>query len=228
MIAALVVGACSVSSPPGSPVAPVVSRASAAVAQPSQSVEPSSSADPAPSSSPEPSAVVSGPEPTETIDGTAGPGCGTGRAGLLAHRDEVPGVLHFGGATIDFTTALMSLRNGTYDAGDSIPGGLGLTPDEIAVKVGPAAHIILRGDGLTLASTEARVVPWSTVIFRDGLGSSAASPAELPVRLRSDGSISVSAPVEPGDYMVEFGPRWHSACVQGDGSAYSRIKVVAP
>ena len=49
-------------------------------------------------------------DPPDTIEGTAGPGCGTGHAGLLAHRDEVPATLHFGGASIEFRTAMLALR----------------------------------------------------------------------------------------------------------------------
>jgi hypothetical protein len=231
-IVALVAGACSASPTAGSPAASIAPSASREVAQPSSSVEPTASVEPSPSldvsPSPEPTAVEVEPDPSEVIDGTAGPGCGTGRAGLLAHRVEVPDVLHFGGATIEFTTAEIALRNGTYGADDVIPAGVGLTPTEIAVKVAPGTHILLRGDGLVLTESLVRVVPWSTVTFDGGLGFSPAKPVDLPGRLRSDGSISVSAPLDPGDYMVEFGPRWLSDCLKGDGSAYSRIKVVAP
>jgi hypothetical protein len=137
-------------------------------------------------------------------------------------------VLHFGGATIEFTTAYLALRNGTYGADDLIPAGIGLTPNEIAVKVASGTRIVLRGEGLVLTLSLVRVVAWSTVSFDHGLGASTVRPVGLPTRLRSDGSISVSAPPEVGDYMVEFGPRFHSECLEGDGSAYSRIKVVAP
>jgi hypothetical protein len=218
-IAALLVAACSAGAPPGSAVASIEPSGSAAVApaNPSVSLEPSPSAEPA---SPEPS--------TDGVDGAAGPGCGTGRLGLLGHRREVPDMLHFGGATIEFATAGIAMRNGSYGADDVIPAGLGLTPNEIAVKVAPSTRILLRGDGLTFVSSTVRVVPWSTVSFTGGMGASPQRGTELPTRVRSDGSISVSAPLAAGDYMVEFGPRWQSECLQGDGSAYSRIKVVAP
>jgi hypothetical protein len=176
---------------------------------------------------PEPS-VVTEPEPSEELTGTAGPGCGTGAKGFFAHRGELPDVLHFGGATIEFTTAGIGLRNGTYMADDAIPAGVGLDSDEIAVRVTPGTHIILRGDGMTLTEAQVSQVSWATVSFEGGLGSSSAEPTKLTWRSRADGSISVSAPNEVGDYMVEFGPRWHTACLVGDGSAYSRIKVVAP
>jgi hypothetical protein len=223
-IVAVMSAGCTASAPTGSLVVAVTPSASAA-AQPSPSVAPPASEEP---SSPEPSATESDPAASEGIDGTAGPGCGTGLAGLLAHRDEVPPALHFGGATIEFTTALLALRNGTYRADDSIPAGVGLTPDEIAVKVAPGTHILLRGDGLVLTQSLVRVVPWSTVSFDGGLGASPATPVDLPTRLRADGSISVPAPHEVGDYMVQFGPRFKSECLEGDGSAYSRIKIVAP
>jgi len=223
-IAAVMSAGCAASAPTGSPVAAVTPSASAA-APPSPSVAPTAAEEP---SSPEPSATESDPAASEGIDGTAGPDCGTGLAGLLAHRDEVPAVLHFGGATIEFTTVLLALRNGTYGADDSIPAGVGLTSKEIAVKVAPGTHVLLRGDGLVLMQSLVRVVPWSTVSFEGGLGASSATPVDLQTRLRTDGSISVSAPREVGDYMVQFGPRFHSACLEGDGSAYGRIKIVAP
>ena len=228
-IVAAVGAGCTATAPIGSPVASATPSVSAAP-QPSLTVESTASVEASPSAesqSPEASAVTAS-DPPETIDGIAGPGCGTGRAGLFAHRNEVPADLHFGGATIEFTTAYLALRNGTYGADDSIPAGVGLTPNEIAVKVVPGTHILLRGAGLVLTQSLVRVVAWSTVSFDGGLGASEATPVDLPTRLRSDGSISVSAPLEVGDYMVQFGPRFHSECLEGDGSAYSRIKIVAP
>jgi hypothetical protein len=228
-IAAVIVAGCTAGAPTGSPVASAAPSAAAAT-KPSPSVVPTASEEASQrveSPSADPSAVTVS-DPPDTIDGTAGPGCGTGRAGLIAHNDEVPAVLHFGGATIEFTTAFLALRNGTYGADDSIPAGVGLTASEIAVKVAPGTHILLRGDGLVLTKSVVRVVPWSTVSFDGGLGASPATPVDLPARLRTDGSISVSAPLEVGDYMVEFFPRFHSECLEGDGSAYSRIRIVAP
>jgi hypothetical protein len=231
-IAALIGAGCTAGAPTGSLIGSAAPNAAGA-AQPSPSVVPAASEEASqrvesPSADPSAVTVSDPPDPPDTIDGTAGPGCGTGRAGLIAHNDEVPAVLHFGGATIEFTTAFLALRNGTYGADDSIPAGVGLTASEIAVKVAPGTHILLRGDGLVLTKSVVRVVPWSTVSFDGGLGASPATPVDLPARLRTDGSISVSAPLEVGDYMVEFFPRFHSECLEGDGSAYSRIKIVAP
>jgi len=160
---------------------------------------------------------------------TGGPdGCGTGQLGFFSHRDEIPPTLHFGGATIEFTTVEVALRNGTYGADDVIPGGVGLSEDEIAVKVSPGTHVLLSGAGLTLTGVQANVVSWQSVSFEAGLGSSAESAVDLVWRLRSDGRISISAPTEPGDYMVYLGVGWQSTCTEGGGVAYSRIKVVAP
>jgi hypothetical protein len=175
------------------------------------------------SPAPEPSADPA-PEPSDD-PGTAGPGCGTGRAGLFAHNDEVPDAIRFGGATLEYTSVGVSLRNGTYDASDSVPGGLGLTRDEIAVVVGPGDHILLRATGLTLTATSAQYVRWSTVRFDSGLGFSPAARGDLPWRVRPDGSLSVSAPSKLGDYEVEFGPRWTGTCIEGSGLAYGRVKV---
>lgn len=231
----LVISACSSTVPsadrPSASAAPsIAGRASDTLS----AMSPGPSPDPSPSSRTNSSDAVSSPESTpaesdrssEPIAGTAGPGCGTGQLGFLTHRGELPDVLRFGGATIEFATAGVGLRNGTFVADDAIPAGLGLSPAEVAVKVAPGTHILLRGDGMVVAETRARVVPWSTVVFSGGLGASPATPVELAERPRTDGSVSVSAPVEPGDYMVGFAPIWRTSCLAGDGSAYSRIKVV--
>jgi hypothetical protein len=209
-----------IGSPPPGSASPIASTLSSTL----PSDAPSTS-EPAPEASVEEPVASEEPAPSEEMDGTAGPGCGTGQQGLFAHRDEVPRELHFGGATIEFTTAAIGLRNGTYTADDAIPGGLGLTPDEIAVVVAPGAHIILRGTGLTLTKVHAASGAWTDVSFSDGLASWSVSSSELTWRRRDDGSISVSAPDVKGDYAVELGPSWHSDCLVGDGSSYSRIKV---
>ncbi len=229
-IAVVVAAGCTASPPTSSHLASATPGATLG-AQPNPSVVPASSVEVSPSAEPSDVAASDPPvasDPPDTIEGTAGPGCGTGHAGLLAHRDEVPAMLHFGGASIEFRTAMLALRNGTYGADDAIPAGVGLAPNEIAVKVTPGTHILLRGDGVVLTKATVRVVPWGTVSFAGGLGASPATPVDLSIRVRSDGSISVSAPLEVGDYMVEFLPRFHGECLEGDGSAYSRIKIVAP
>jgi hypothetical protein len=224
LIAAGCSGTTESSRPPASVGASPSAQPAAASASVAPSAIPAGSPEPAPSveptdPSPEPSTDV------EEMTGTAGPGCGTGQKGFFAHRDEVPDVFHFGGATIEFTTAGIGLRNGTYDADDVIPGGIGLSPKELAVRVDPGTHIILRGVGLTITDVSVQTVPWSTVDFSGGLGSSNAERTDLIWRRRADGSISVSAPAKSGDSMVEFDPRWQSACLKGDGVAYGRIVV---
>ena len=207
--------------------APAPSAVATASARPSAGPpETASVATPEPTPSPSSSAVAE-PDPTEASgSATGGPdGCGTGDAGFFAHRREVPKEMHFGGATLEFTTAAIGLRNGTYQADDAIPGGIGLESDEIAVRVDPGTHIILRGTDLTLPQLSARAWAWATVDFSGGLASFRQDAASLEWRLRTDGSISISAPDAPGDYAVELLPIWRSACLQGDGTAYGRIKV---
>jgi hypothetical protein len=210
-----------------SPTTATSSAPSAELPAPSTTpdVGPGGSAPPSGEPSTQPSAVEPTPDATEEMTGTAGPGCGTGQAGLIAHGDEVPETLQFGRATIEFTNASVSMRNGTYDAADQVPGGIGLAPNEIAVVVGPGDHIILRAVNLTLDATTASVVPWSTVSFASGLGFSSADRVDLAWRVRTDGSLSISAPVAVGDYEVDFGPSWTGACIAGSGVAYGRIKV---
>ena len=164
------------------------------------------------------------PDPTED-PGTAGPGCGSGRAGLFAHNDEVPEALQFGGATVEFINVSVSMRNGTYDTSDSIPGGIGLKPDATAVVVRPGDRIVLRARGVTLGALQARVVLWRSVEFEAGMASLLGDPVELSWRLRSDGSLSIVAPDAIGDYALELIPGWTGTRIEGEGVAYSRIKV---
>jgi len=144
---------------------------------------------------------------------------------LFAHNAEVPQSLQFGAATIEFTNVSVSMRNGTYDTSDSIPGGIGLARDEAAVVVRPGDRIVLRARGVTLGAVQARVIPWRNVEFEGGMASLPGNPVELGWRPRSDGSLSIAAPGAIGDYAVELLPGWSATCIEGGGVAYSRIKV---
>jgi hypothetical protein len=154
--------------------------------------------------------------------------CPTGADWLSASPDRVPKALAFGHATIEFTSAGIGLLDGSHFVDDLIPGGVGLSPKEIAVVVVPGEHVILRASGLTLSHVVPGVAAWSAVSFQGGLASLPAGLTPLAWRYRSDGSISISAPLEPGDYAVDFNPSWFGSCIEGDGTAYGRLKVVAP
>lgn len=228
---ALLVGACTTAAPTVPPIRTSPAGETAPIAAPSASAagDPSAAPPSGPSDTPTESPPA-GVEPGPSADGdgtaTGGPdGCGTGHAGLIAHRSEIPSQMRFGGATLEFTTAGIALRNLTYSADDAIPGGIGLEADEIAVRVDPGTHIILRGADLVIHDLTARATPWADVRIADGLASFPDGATSLEWRRRADGSISVSAPMTPGDYAVELLPGWQSACLQGDGTAYGRIKV---
>lgn len=230
LLVGLTVSACTTTTPiTGSGGPPAASAKDLPSRAPSPSATAIASASPdvvatvAPSDVPEPTPDPT-PEPTED-QGTAGPGCGTGRAGFFAHRGEVPTELQFGGATVELTTAAIGLRNETFWADDVIPGGVGLTADELAVRVDPGTRILLRARDVTLTRAHPEAVPWSTVDFSGGLGSSPADPVDLDWRVRPDGAISIAAPTASGDYMVAFQPVWQTTCLAGDGTAYGRIKV---
>jgi hypothetical protein len=194
------------------------------------------SARPTPSSTSQPSsggAPISSDEPTDPPEPTLAPtprpsqiaGCGTGEAGFIAHAPEIPQTLHFGGATIEYTSAGVGMRDGSWPVDDVIPGGVGLTADEIAVVVGPGDHIILRAPNAALVDTTAAAVSWSSVKFENGLADLRGLRTALPWRVRADGSLSVSAPDQVGDWAVEFLPQWQGDCLKGNGTAYARIKV---
>jgi hypothetical protein len=117
------------------------------------------------------------------------------------------------------------MRDGSWPVDDVIPGGVGLTADEIAVVVGPGDHIILRAPNAALVDTTAAAVSWSSVKFENGLADLRGLRTALPWRVRADGSLSVSAPDQVGDWAVEFLPQWQGDCLKGNGTAYARIKV---
>lgn len=224
LLVSLSLSACVATPAPivGSPVPSPSARRS----EPAASPRPSATSKSVPGTSPVDSPQATNP-PDSSPDPTVAPiaGCGTGEAGFLAHGREGPQTLRFGGATLEFTPAATGMRDGSYDVGDSIPGGVGLTADEIAVVVGPGDRIILRAIDLAILATEAGAVPWSNVTFSGGLADLAGPRTPLDWRVREDGSLSIASPDRIGDWAVEFIPRWQSDCVTGDGTAYGRIKV---
>ncbi len=240
LLAGLALTACTSTTTPitGSGAPPSV-----AILAPSASPEGSQE----PTASPAPTAVVTagaelGPtnEPTDVPQATPDPtpfpnpttrptsapaaSCGTGEAGFAA-ADKGPRTLQFGGATIEFTGAGVALLDGSWNSDDVIPGGIGLTRNEIAVVVGPSAGIVLRAKDLTLLGTTAAASPWSKVTFNGGLADLGGPKTTLPWRFRQDGSLSIAAPDRIGDWAIAFLPIWEGACTSGDGVAYARIKV---
>ncbi len=227
IVAVLSLTACT-STPAASVAASPSTVAAAASRAPSLAPEPTASPEASSSNAPTDSAAPTvDPTPDPTPAPTEVAGCGSGRDAYFARRNEIPTTWSFGAATIEFTGAGIGLRDESFYADDVIPAGLGLTRDELAVRVDPGTHILLRAKGATLTRLDVKVVPWSTVVFSGGgdMGQSDAESVDLDWRLRADGSISISAPEAPGDYMVDFHPLWQSACLKGDGSAYGRIKV---
>jgi hypothetical protein len=222
LVAGLNLGACAVTNPPS--VRPDVPPSSPATAKPSASTVVAPSGTPIAVETIEP---VDSPEPTEapTPRPSQIAGCGTGEAGYLASGPEAPATLQFGHATIEFTQAGSGMRDGSYNVDDAIPGGVGLTANEIAVVVGPGDHIVLRGTAITLVETTATASEWSMVTFSGGLANLGGPKTAVDWRVRSDGSLSISAPAQVGDWAVEFLPGWHGNCLKGDGTAYARIKV---
>jgi hypothetical protein len=177
-----------------------------------------------PPASPQPSESV---EPAETPipSATQIPGCGTGEGAFAVWRPTIPRTLAFGHATIEFTTATVAMRDGSVVTDDAIPGGIGLSPNEIAVVVAPGDHIVLRGQALVFVETSVSAADWVDVEFSKGLAELGGSRIGLDWRVRGDGSLSISAPDHDGDWAVEFVPRWQTQCLAGDGTAYARIKV---
>lgn len=155
---------------------------------------------------------------------TADP-CGTGRTAYFAARDEMPPFLTLADAPMELTTASIGLHNGSYEASDSIPGGVGLTADEPAVETGVNDPIRLAGPATTLVGVTASRAPWSTVDFTDGLGWTSWPMEPIAWTAEADGSISLVAPPEPGESLIDLVVSWETACLAGGGTAYGRVVV---
>jgi len=67
---------------------------------------------------------------------------------------------------------------------------------------------------------------WSDVVFEtDQLPNLVGALTEGTSVVAPDGSVTIVAPTVPGDYEVELGIQWQTACLKGDGVAYGRITV---
>ena len=178
----------------------------------------------------EPSAKLTpGPSDDDTVSTPTPspiPGCGTGETGFRDHTRKVDRMLSFGDAEIELTTAAMAMLDGSFWADDAIPGFIGLTEDERAVHVGAGDPVTLAGDGMSFRAVQVTLVRWSDVGFPagglpydDGLG------FEGTAEIGGDGSLAIIAPQQVGEYLVELVIGWRTDCLEGDGTAYGRIKV---
>ena len=154
------------------------------------------------------------------MSGTAGPGCGTGEKGLVAHRDQIQAAMTLDGKPLEFTTATVAMRNGSYDTDDAIPGYVGLTKDEVAVNEDRGGKLVLAAKGMTLtgltvgtrAVDERRLLAGAANDDGDTEGPHLAARDAWPDR-RS------SAPTRRGDVHARHDGNWQTECLQGDGTA---------
>jgi hypothetical protein len=200
---------------------PSTSPGALAVITASPSIEPTASATPAPTATPtEAPSVAPNPAPAE------GTSCGTGEAAFKRAVRDVDNGLAFGGRPIEFTTAGITMRNGSYAADDSIPGFIGLTSDEVAVESGSGGSVRLNGPpNLTLIRADARSWPWSSIDFANGSGGRDEDARPVVATPNGARAILVHAPMDAGDYALEFHVTWMTACLEGDGVAYARLFV---
>jgi hypothetical protein len=179
-----------------------------------------------PAARPSASAAQPGPSASgEELSGTAGPGCGTGEKGFVAHRDQVQDAMTLDGKPLEFTTATVAMRNGSYDTDDAIPGYIGLSKDEVAVNEDRGGKLVLAAKGMTLTALTVGTVLWSSVDFSQELPTTKATPKALTWRLVSGGRIVIIAPTRQGEYMLDMKVNWQTECLQGDGTLYGRILV---
>jgi hypothetical protein len=143
---------------------------------------------------------------------------------MAAAAAEAPHALHLGNSTIPFTTAMISMKDGSYMADDAIPAYVGLSQRLRAVETGPADSISLSGDSITFNGVQVRLFEWSAIDFSAGLAQPGAS---LPgtAALEAAGTASIVAPSVPGEYGIELTTQWVGRCLAGDGVGYGRIVV---
>jgi hypothetical protein len=192
----------------------------------STAVTPSHVADArSPSASPEASASEPAPSASDDGTGTAGPGCGTGQQGFAAHTDQIQHTLTLDGVPIELTTAAVAMRDGSYDADDTIPPYVGLTSDEAPVEDVPAGKLVLAAKGMTLTGLTVAQVPWSTMDFSSDPPSTTGKPRGLTWRFVSNGRILIVAPTRTGNFAFDMQVQWQTECLQGDGTVYARVNI---
>lgn len=170
-----------------------------------------------PTPSPEPSPAEASPSP----------GCGTGDAGFHDAAAQLDRELDFEGQPLQLVTASMSMRDGSMNADDAIPGFVGLGPALPPVRLprGVAGLLTGRG-GLELTRAQVTVYEWADFTFAEGelpTLHSAGSPGFATPD--AQGAILVTAPARAGDYVLGFTLQWQTACLRGDGVAYGRMLV---
>ena len=221
-LALFALSACTAS--PGASPSPSLPAASQAASASPSAAAPSPSSTASAVSSPTPTAPPSfapNPAPPEGAD------CGKGEAAFKRAVRDVDNGLAFAGSGGEFTTAAIRMRNGSWTVDDAIPAFVGLTDELEAVKLSPRATERLNGpSNLALITAIVGAYRWSSIAFAPG---QLADPQEPPTPLlaKPDGkrSIDVTAPSAPGEYALEFGVRWMTGCLHGDGVMYARIVV---
>jgi hypothetical protein len=214
-------GAAGVSGPVSPPASVAVIASATPIALPSTSPQPTASVEPE-----EDEVEDEDDEESPTPKPTPVPGCGTGESAFHEHTGEVNRLLSFGDSEVELATAGIAMRDDSYLADDVIPYYAGLKEDQEVVRVGSGERVLLTGDGMTLADATTTFARWSDIEFvKDQLPSLAGPRTEDVTTQSTDGTVSITAPEKPGDYLVDLWVHWQTACLKGDGVAYGRLKV---
>lgn len=151
--------------------------------------------------------------------------CGTGREDMIAGRVEMPDEIRIGGVGAEMTTHAIGLLNGSYHATDSVPGGIGLEPDERASRATPGGAVAVAAPPAQISGAQVFLGRWDQVTFEGGLGNPPEERTASAVRIESDGTASFVAPTLKGEYVATVHIDWQTTCLEGNSFGYARIVV---
>lgn len=217
VVAAVLAVGCAAGPGSGEPSVPAPSASSAAS---SAIAEASSALSPSPVPSPpgtEPSVSAT---PTGSQDA-----CGTGLEGLLARRVEMPADIVIGNEPAELTTHAIGLRNGSYHATDSVPGGIGLEPDEPATRADRHGHVPMSLATGRIVAAEVFTGVWTDVLFQGGHGYPPEDRLERSVAIGGVGDGWFLAPATPGEYVVTVLVNWQTECLDAHSFGYAHLVV---
>lgn len=152
--------------------------------------------------------------------------CGRGREAMISRRIELPSEMVIGGARAEMTTHAIGLRNGSYDAGDSVPGGIGLEADEVASQVRAGGSVSISAPPARLIGAQVSTARWAEVTFEPGGLANVPEARDVSiVTIETDGMGSFRAPAASGEYVAVVFIDWQTACLEGHSFGYGRIVV---